>query len=79
LGTPVVEAKASCLPEIAGDAALFFDPYNPKDMAEKLRRILGDEGLRQKLAKRGLARAKRYSWETMARQTLSVYEDAVNG
>ena len=79
LGTPVVEAKASCLPEIAGDAALFFDPYDPKDMAEKLRRILGDEGLRQKLAKRGLARAKRYSWETMARQTLSVYEDAVNG
>ena len=78
LGTPVVEANASCLPEVAGDAALFFDPYDPKDIAEKLDKVLGNRALRQRLAKRGLARAKKFSWRWMVQQTLKVYEEAVS-
>lgn len=73
LGTPVVQSDVSCLPEVAGDAALYFDPYSPKDMAEKLEKVLGNETLRQRLAKKGLARAKQFSWEKMAKQTLKVY------
>lgn len=79
LGTPVVEANTSCLPEVAGDAALYFDPYNPQDIATKLAQILGNKKLEAELSRGGIARAKRYSWEKLARQTLSVYEDAVNG
>ena len=74
LGVPVVQSNASCLPEICGDAALYFDPYDPKDMAAKLAKILGNERLRKQLSKKGLARAKRFSWEKMAKETLKVYE-----
>ncbi|GMR19256.1 MAG: glycosyltransferase family 1 protein [Patescibacteria group bacterium] len=73
LGTPVVEADASCLPEIAGDAALYFDPYDPGDIAEKLAKVLDNEKLREKLSQKGLKRAREFSWEKMARETLRVY------
>jgi glycosyltransferase involved in cell wall biosynthesis len=74
LGVPVVQSNASCLPEIAGEAALYFDPYDPQDMAQKLSQILGNEKLRNKLVKKGSERAKTFSWEQMARETLKVYE-----
>lgn len=74
LGTPVVQADISCLPEVGGDAALYFDPYDPRDIAEKLKTILSNKALRQKLARKGVAQAKKYSWEKMARETLQVYK-----
>lgn len=74
LGTPVVEANASCLPEIGGDAALYFNPLDPSDIAEKLKKILDDQRLRRELVKKGLARAKQLSWARLARETLKVYE-----
>ncbi|HEB13885.1 MAG TPA: glycosyltransferase family 1 protein [candidate division WWE3 bacterium] len=76
LGTPVVEADASCLPEVAGDAALYFDPYSPRDIVEKLAKVLGNKKLRESLSKKGLKRAKDFSWERMARETIKVYEKA---
>ena len=76
LGVPVVQSNASCLPEIGGKAALYFDPYDPKDMAEKMAKILGNKALKQKLSKAGLERAKEFSWEKMAKETLKVYEKA---
>ncbi len=76
LGVPVVQSEASCLPEIAGEAALYFDPQNPRDIAEKLAKVLGNKTLRQGLVKKGLARAKDFSWEKMARETLGVYRKA---
>jgi len=78
LGTPVVEAKASCLPEVAGDTALFFDPYDPKDIADKLAQVLGNSRLRVQLSKKGLAQAKKFSWRQMAQRTLKVYEAATS-
>lgn len=75
LGTPVVEARASCLPEVAGDAALFFDPYDPKNIAAQLARVLRNKRLKSQLSKKGRARAQGFSWEMMARQTLRVYEE----
>ncbi|HEB13811.1 MAG TPA: glycosyltransferase family 1 protein [candidate division WWE3 bacterium] len=77
LGAPVVQSDASCLPEVAGDAALYFDPYNPSDMAEKLAKVLGNKKLRESLSKKGLKRAKDFSWERMAKETLEVYKSAV--
>jgi len=76
LGVPVVESNSSCLPEIAGEAALYFDAYDPADMARKLVGLLKDKKLKERLAKKGLKRAKTFSWEKMGRETVDVYRRA---
>jgi glycosyltransferase involved in cell wall biosynthesis len=76
-GTPVVAARASCLPEVLGDAALFVPPEDEQALAEALRAVLGDASLRGDLRQRGLARAAEYSWERTARETLAVYREVL--
>jgi glycosyltransferase involved in cell wall biosynthesis len=62
-GCPVVCSDTTSLPEVAGDAALTADPRSPEALADALQRVLTDEGLRQDLIARGLARAAQFSWE----------------
>jgi glycosyltransferase involved in cell wall biosynthesis len=76
LGVPVIQSNASCLPEIAKEAALYFDPNNPQDMAEKMAKLLTSGKLKAKLIQAGLKRSKEFSWERMAKETLKVYESA---
>lgn len=76
-GTPVVAARASCLPEVLGDAALFVAPDDEAGLAEALRAVLADPALRADLSARGRAQAARYSWERTAAATLAVYREAV--
>ena len=71
---PVVSSDAGSLPEVGGDAALYFDPGNPDDMVEKISQVLDDEKLRQELIKKGLQRIKAFSWRKLAEQTLEVYK-----
>jgi len=73
LGVPVVQSNTSCLPEIGGGAALYFDPLDAQDMAEKLAEILRNKELSGRLSRNGLKRAKIFSWEKMAKETLEVY------
>jgi glycosyltransferase involved in cell wall biosynthesis len=74
-GTPVVASKASCLPEICGENnALFFDPYDPEDMANSIRRVWLDGDLRKDLRDRGLRHSRKFSWKSMAEETLALYE-----
>ena len=73
-GRPAVIANRSALPEVAGDAALRVDPDQPDAAADALYRILTDAALRADLSRRGLERARQFTWETAARQTLAVYE-----
>jgi glycosyltransferase involved in cell wall biosynthesis len=73
-GTPVVTSNASSLPEVAGEAALLVDPYNVEEIAAAMRRVLEDPDLAQELREKGLARAKQFSWERTARQTIEVYK-----
>ncbi|MGQ9628445.1 MAG: glycosyltransferase family 4 protein [Anaerolineae bacterium] len=73
-GTPVVCAGVSALPEVAGDAALLVDPLDVEEMAEAMRRALEDESLRAGLREMGLRRARSFSWEKCARETLAVLE-----
>ncbi len=75
-GTPVLAARASSLPEIAGDAALFFDPDNIYRMAEQMARLLTDEGLKKELGRKGLLKARDYSWEKCAKETLALLQEA---
>jgi glycosyltransferase involved in cell wall biosynthesis len=66
-GTPVVCSNTSSLPEVAGDAALYFDPRNVDDIARALHRGLTDPALGATLRARGLARVKQFTWENAAR------------
>jgi glycosyltransferase involved in cell wall biosynthesis len=65
-GAPVVSSNASSLPEVAGDAALYFDPRDVDAMTDALRRALADDALRADLRARGFAQAKKFSWEKAA-------------
>jgi len=77
-GAPVISSSATCLPEINGDAAKYFDPTNVDDMAKTIEEVIYDETLRQDLVKKGFLQIKKYSWRKMARQTHQVYLDALN-
>ena len=74
-GIPVVCSGVSSLPEVAGDAALFFDPYDVNDIAMKMYQVLQDLDLRQELISKGYENVKRFSWEQTARQTIGIYKD----
>jgi glycosyltransferase involved in cell wall biosynthesis len=76
-GLPVACSNATSLPEVAGEAALLFDPLDTGAIATALGRLLADPGLRAELAQRGRAQAARFSWERTARETLAVYDAAV--
>ncbi len=73
-GTPVVTSNGSALAEVAGDAAVLVDPRDVDAIAKAMDQLLCDETLRADLRARGLERAKQFSWERTARETLSVYE-----
>jgi len=73
-GTPVVASNTSSIPEVVGDAALLFDPYNIKEMTKAINRALTDVKLRNKLRKSGFERIKQFSWEKAARETLKIYK-----
>jgi glycosyltransferase involved in cell wall biosynthesis len=76
-GAPVVCSSATSLPEVAGDAALYFDPNEPEEIAGQLLRVMTDDKLRASLMERGQINAQRFSWEETARQTLAVYHHAL--
>ncbi|MER3422187.1 MAG: glycosyltransferase family 1 protein [Nitrospiraceae bacterium] len=74
-GTPVVTSNVSSIPEVVGDAALMVDPYDVEGLAEAMQRALMDKDLREDMRIKGLARAKLFSWERTACETLKVYEE----
>ena len=77
-GTAVACAHTSSLPEVAGDAALYFDPTSPTAIAETIGRLLADEDLRTDLAERGIAQAAQFTWSKTAAATLEIYRQVAN-
>ena len=75
-GTPVLCSDAPALPEVVGDAALTLPPTEVAAWTETLHRVLRDEGLRETLRRKGLERARQFSWEETARRTLHAFEAA---
>lgn len=73
-GTPVVCSRASCLPEVAGDAAWLIDPRDEADLARGMERVVSDETLRAELVERGRRRVAGFTWARCARETLAVLE-----
>lgn len=72
-GVPVLSSNASCLPEILGDAVEYMDPKNPRDIAEKMIRLITDTNRRDALIAKGHEHVKKYSWKAMAEQTYNEY------
>ena len=77
-GTPVVASKASAIPEVVGDAALLFDPYSAKGIADAIVAVLTDASVARELVARGAARGRRFSWEQTARATLDAFTHALS-
>ena len=76
-GVPVACSNVSSLPEVAGDAALLFDPASAEQIAAAIDRLVTDDDLRADLARRGRERCAAFSWEQTARSTLAVYRRAM--
>ncbi|QGX94812.1 glycosyltransferase family 1 protein [Haloplanus rallus] len=73
---PVVASASAALPEIGGDAALYFDPNDPDQMSVIIKQVLNDPGLRKDLVDRGRKRAQMFTWKKCARETLDLFQEA---
>lgn len=78
LGVPVIVSNNSSLPEIAGEAALFVNQNDSKDIAKKMEQLLNNIALCDTLIIKGLKNIERFSWEDCARKTLSLYSSTMN-
>ena len=78
-GIPVACARAASLPETAGHAALYFDPEDPEDMADRMAALAMDRGLYARCAALGLERAREFSWDACAERTLAVIAETSGG
>lgn len=76
-GCPVVAANATSVPEVVGDAAVLFDPFDPGDIAEKIYQVVSDKLLRKDLAARGKVRAQQFSWAQVIENLENVYQRVV--
>jgi glycosyltransferase involved in cell wall biosynthesis len=76
-GCPVAAARAAAIPEVLGDAALLFDPHDPEDIARCIMTLLEDERIRADCVRKGLERARFFTWKRAAAETLRLLEDVV--
>ena len=76
-GTPVITSNTTSIPEIVGDAALQIDPNSQEELETAVYKLLIDSSLRNNLIQSGLARAKQFSWQRMAEETLDIYKSII--
>jgi len=73
-GCPVITSNVSSLPEVVGDAGILIDPYKIEEIASAMEHVAVDGATREKMKQKGSRRAKTFSWERTARETLKVFE-----
>lgn len=76
-GTPVVTAKVYSIPEVTGDAAILCDPDNVSGFVSAIKSVLEDENLRDRMIRKGLDNAKKFTWEKCAKETVEVYKEVI--
>ena len=76
-GAPVAAAQASCLPEVLGDAAVYFDPHDANNIARVVGELINGPDQQKKLVEAGRTHLTTFSWKHMAEQTLAVYKDVL--
>jgi glycosyltransferase involved in cell wall biosynthesis len=74
VGKTTTSINLTAFPEILGEAAIYFDPYDEKDIAKKMLEIVENQNLRISLQKKGVEQIKKYSWNKTAKETLAVYK-----
>lgn len=72
-GTPVAASNCSCIPEVCGNNAVYFDPHSSEDMAKQITKLYTDRALHQRLKTSGKKHVEKYSWQRMARETHQLY------
>jgi glycosyltransferase involved in cell wall biosynthesis len=72
---PVITSNISSMPEAGGDAALYVDPLNVEDIAEKMVQLVENEKLRKELIEKGRKQVKKFSWEKAAKETFEILEE----
>lgn len=77
-GTPVITSRTSSLPELTGNAAILIDPFNSNDLSEALRGLLSSNTLQSTLKERGLLRAKNFTWQQTAKETLRIFDSSAS-
>ena len=77
-GIPTILARATSLPEIGGDAALYFEPGAVSELSDQISAVLNDATLQQNLIERGLKRSREFTWERAAEETASIYWQALS-
>jgi len=78
VGVPVASSNLSCMPEILGEAAYYFNPDKINDIASKIYEVLKNHQLRKNLVQKGFEQIKKYSWAKTAAETLEIYNKALN-
>jgi glycosyltransferase involved in cell wall biosynthesis len=78
VGTPVVCSNSSSLPEVAGDAAIFFAPEDQHALAAAMEEVIGRPSLAEELRRKGLQQARQFSWKRNAEQTIAIYRDVTS-
>lgn len=74
-GCPVIASDRSSVPEVGGTAALYFDPYNPNMLYEKMLTVLNNSAQRDKMIIEGKEQAKKFNWEYTAKQIVRLFEE----
>ena len=74
-GCPVITSSVSSLPEAGGEAALYVDPNSIEDIASKIKEVLKDNKLREKMIKKGHEQVKKFSWEKAAKEVIQIFEE----
>ncbi len=74
-GCPVVTSCVASLPEVCGEAAVYVDPHDVEDIRRGIQKVISDRGLREELEKKGMERAKLFSWKASARRLLDVIRE----
>ena len=73
--TPVISSNTTSLPEVLGNAAMYFNPKNTEEMAERIKLVLTDKKLYNELKEKGFKQIEKYSWKKMGRETMDVYRE----
>jgi len=77
-GAPVITSNTSSMPEIAGDAALLVDPFQPDQLTGAIRQMLADSSLLATFRQKGIARAAEFTWKASAEQLLKIYQAVIH-
>jgi glycosyltransferase involved in cell wall biosynthesis len=77
-GTPVACSRTSSLPEIAGEAAIFFDPLSVEQISRMMIQLWKEPNLRATMIEKGIQRARNFSWNKTARETISVLDEVAD-